>query len=151
MDDVFRYGARLTPALRMVSKFSELEQQAIGILLAAGEPADRLELLKRAWRRKSAEPDDDARVAEQLLNPRNEREWSLIRELLWGSGKESRWVLDSVVQTLRLTGGRRSEELLLTARSHFRTGGKRSTTRWLTCAANRFRFEGQISRSWQKG
>jgi hypothetical protein len=113
-DLVVYYEAELRPVLRALAGDRDVTVRARELLSLIGAPEDARMVLQLAARIDEAN-SFDARwrywVVSALLSPHDDDEWSFLRKCALNDF-EDRWVDAGAIQTLKLIGSPRSEEIL---------------------------------------
>jgi hypothetical protein len=115
MGKLFYYEDRLRPALRTLALDPDVAEPARDLLSLIGVPEDLHLLVRLASPQKPSMIAFPERwryqVATALVNPDNEDEWSFLRRCASNEFSD-RWVDAGAIQTLRVTGASRSQEIL---------------------------------------
>jgi hypothetical protein len=111
LDPIFRYEARLRPALRTLALDPDVTLGARGLLSTIAVPEDLHFILQLPPPPQDPLGTWESSAVAVLVNPDNEEEWAFLQRCALGKFDTGR-PRNMAIQTLRLTGGARSVKLL---------------------------------------
>jgi hypothetical protein len=111
LDPIFRHEARLRPALRTLARDPDVTIAARGLLSAIAMPEDLHFILQLPAPPPVPLGSWEYSVVSALVNPDSEEEWAFLEKCALGKF-DTGWPRNGAIQTLRLTGGARSQKLL---------------------------------------